>query len=161
MIAAAAAPMTSVSTMSSARSRRLASRMTSERLSDAEVHAPPARLRLAVHQQPGYGIELVSEVEANGPDRRLITQSGSNRVPEIVHVDIPRSGPDVSGIEEGDAAEVAAKHRAQLDARRQHAVTADRQASAQRAQLVGAPAANAGRAAEEVLLRKRYVRIRV
>src|ERR1700730_12812930 len=114
MIAAAAAPMTSVSTMSSARSRRLASRMTSERLSDAEVHAPPAGLRHTVHQQPGNGIELISEVEADRPDRRLIPQSRSNRVPQIVQVDIPRARPDVSGIEERDATEVAVKHRAQL-----------------------------------------------
>src|SRR5580693_6369576 len=114
MATAAAAPTTSATSANRTWAMRLASCMAtrlpaeggSECLPDAEVHAPLARLQHAVYQQPGNGIQLIPEVEADGPDRRGIPQPGSDRVPQIVQVDAPRSGPDVARIEKGDATDV-------------------------------------------------------
>src|SRR5262245_65061244 len=45
------------------------SRRTSERLADAEVDPPSARLRLAVDDQPGNRVELIAPVETDRTDR--------------------------------------------------------------------------------------------
>src|SRR5262245_15715334 len=129
-----------------------------ERLSDAEVNAPAAIARFAVHEQTGNRVELVAEVEAERTDRRLVAQPRSDRVAKIVELDPERLCPDVAGIEEEHGAEAAAERGAKLLAEQEHAVAADRQSrSAERAHLVASPSANAGGATEKVLFRKRYV----
>src|SRR5438445_10622593 len=130
MIAAAVAPMTSVSTMTRTCSRRRIILISnpespipsSERLANTEMHPPPPRLQRAVDQQTRNRIELVAHVEANGADRRLVPQSRTDVVPQIAQLDPPRIGPDVAGVEEHDAAKVAAKHRAQLRGEGEEAV---------------------------------------
>src|SRR5207247_2204352 len=98
------------------------------RLSDAEVKADAACLRVSVHEQAGNRIELIAHVDAHGANRRLIPESGTDRVPQLAQLEGPRIGPHVAGVDEQHAAEVATQHRAQLRAERQHAVAADREA---------------------------------
>src|SRR5439155_10738769 len=51
-----------------------------ERLPDAEVNAPPARLRLRAHEQARDWIQLIAEVESNRPNGCLIPQAGADGV---------------------------------------------------------------------------------
>src|SRR6266850_4064740 len=88
--------------------------VTSKRLTDAEVNPPPARLRLAVHQQGGNRIELVAHVEAHGADRRLIAKPGTHRVAQVVQLEAQRVRPHVAAVEKQDASEVATNDRAHL-----------------------------------------------
>src|SRR5689334_7748999 len=122
------------------------------------MDAPAAEILLAVDDQPGNRIELVPEIEADRPDRRLVAEPGPDGVPEIPEVDRPRISPDVARVEEQHAAKVAAQRRAQLLAPREHAVAAERQSVLERADLVAAPSANARRAAEEEAFRERNIR---
>src|SRR5256885_16326711 len=114
MIAAAAAPTTRVSTMTDAWTSRLKTLIgsLSERLPDRKMNAPAARLLLAVHDQPRDWVELIAEVEADRTDRRLVAKAGADRVTEIAQIEAERIGPDVAGVEEQHAAEVAAQDRA-------------------------------------------------
>src|SRR5262249_20229732 len=121
------------------------------------MEAPPPEVRLAVDDEIRRRVELVAEVEADRPDRRLVPQAWADRVPQIAQVEAEGIGPDVPRVEEQHAAEVAANHRPQLFAPAEHAVAADRQAVAERAHLVPPPPADARRAAEEVALRERDV----
>src|SRR5262245_38422606 len=97
----------------------------SECLPDAEMDAPAPFLRRAVDEEAVDPIELIAEVEADGADRRLVAESRADRVPQIAGPDVPRSRPDVAGVEEEHAAEVAGEHGAELLAEREHAVAAD------------------------------------
>ena len=94
MIAAAAAPTTSVSTMTSDVHEPSASAacpfLDSERLTDAEVHPPAPRLRRAVDQQPRDRIQLIAEVEADRADRRLVAQAGADGVAQVVETEAVR-----------------------------------------------------------------------
>ena len=92
-----------------------------------------------------------------GPDRRLIAQSGTDRIVQIVEADAPRTGLDGAAVEKQDAAEVADEGRAKLGREAEHAVAANGQAGiAERGNLITSPAANRGRAAQEVFLGKRH-----
>src|SRR5262245_19398248 len=123
------------------------------------MDAPAAALGFAVDDQSGNGIELVPVVESRRPDRRLIAKAGADGVPQIVERDRVGVGPHVAGIEEHDGAELSADDKAPFGGRREHAVASDWQARrAERAHLVYAPTANAGCAAEKILLRERNVR---
>src|SRR5215510_6891029 len=53
-----------------------------KRLADAEVNAPRACLRFAVHLQVRDPVELISKVDACLTDRREISESGSGGVHE-------------------------------------------------------------------------------
>src|SRR5688500_14865384 len=61
----------------------------SKSLTDAEVNAPAAGLRLAVHAQVLNRVQLVAEIHTDGTDGREITQTRADRVPEITQVEIP------------------------------------------------------------------------
>src|SRR5258707_881720 len=114
------------------------------------------RLRAAVHEQARNRIQLIAEVEPDRSDRRLVTQSGTDRVLQVVKVDAPRPGPHVPGIEKEHAAEVAVQDRPQLLAEPEHAVAADRLTRDERADLVPSPSADTGGAAQEILLSERH-----
>src|SRR5687768_10057441 len=58
---------------------------SSERLPDAEVEAEPPRLRLAVHEEAGDWIELVTDIDADRTDRRRVPQTGTDVVAQIAH----------------------------------------------------------------------------
>src|SRR5437773_3611485 len=131
------------------------SRSTSICFPDAEVQPPAPLFGLAVHQQPFDWIQLVPDVEANRANRCLVTEARSDRVPQIAQREAARLRPHVPAIEEEHAAKLSPQCHADLFAERQHAVAANRQTrSAERAHLVPPPAANARRAAEEILLRE-------
>src|SRR5262247_2409701 len=53
-----------------------------KRLTDAEVNAPRARFRFAVHLQVRNAIQLISEVDACRPHRGEIPKSGPSGVHE-------------------------------------------------------------------------------
>src|SRR5262245_57519257 len=76
---------------------------TSERLADAEMHAPAARLGLTVHQQSGDWRQLVAVVEADRPDRGEIPQPEARIRPQRVELERARLGPGVAGVDEDDA----------------------------------------------------------
>src|SRR2546426_11178517 len=129
-----------------------------ERLADAEMDAPAACLRRAVHEQTRKRIELVAEVEPERPDWRLVAEPGANRVAKLAELEAEGFGPHITGVEEQHAAPGAAQHRAELFADHEHAVAADRRSrSTERAHFVAPPPANAGRAAEKELPRERHV----
>src|SRR6266508_1131070 len=143
-----------------------------ECLTDREVHAPAAALFLAVHEQTVNRFQLPSESEADRPDRRRVPQAGTDRIAPAAPPDSPRVGPAVPRVEEQHAAAVSVERRAKFFTERKHAVAADRQplttgrthlggrlALAQRAHFVTTPPTNARRAAENLLLRERHVRI--
>src|SRR5205823_11980053 len=89
-------------------------------------------------------VQLIAEVEADRSDRRLVAQTGADRVAQIAQHEGHRLRPDVAAVEEEHAAQVAVQPRAQLLAEREHAVSADRLPRfAERAHLVTPPAANA------------------
>src|SRR5262245_10919975 len=120
----------------------------------------PVTIRwLTVHQQPRNRIELIAVVESEGPDRSLIAQADADRVAEVAEIERERLVPDVAAVEENHAAEIAVNRRAQFFGEREHAVAADRQSFDERADLVAAPAADAGGAAQEVLLGERHVHL--
>src|SRR5204862_506028 len=122
------------------------------------MHAPAARLLVAVHQQARNRIELPADVEANRTDRRRVSQARTDGVPQIPELNRAGLRPHVAGVEEKHRAEAAAQRRADLLAQPDHAVAADRQTrAAERAHLIPSPAADARRAAEEVLLGERHV----
>src|SRR5262245_50106703 len=140
MIAAAVAPTTSVSTITSAWITRFANRISIhngqltidkafnpqstipnpqlEGLSDRKVHAPAPRLRLTVHEQARNRIQLPADVEAHRADRRLVAQPRSDGVAQVAQPDAPRIGPHVAPVEEQHAAEIAVEQRAHLLAER-------------------------------------------
>src|SRR5262245_9589460 len=116
MIAAAAAPTSSVRTISRTCVSRLTIRISlspvpcprfSERLPDREVHSPAAVVRLAVDHEVRNRIELIAVVEANRADWRHIAKAGSDRVAQIVQLPAERLRPHVAGVHEDHAAEVA------------------------------------------------------
>src|SRR5262245_50129810 len=122
----------------------------SERLPDAEMQSPESVFRLAVHQQAIDPRELLADIEAKRPDRRLVAHAKSGRVFEIARVDAPLLFPDVASVQEEHRAEVAADNRSQLGAERHQRVAANRIPVAERPDLVTAPAADAARPSEEV-----------
>src|SRR5438105_4178810 len=71
-----------------------------KRLADAEMDAPAARLGRAVDEQPRDRIELVSNIESDRADRRLVPQARADRVPQIVEVHRPPARPYVARVEE-------------------------------------------------------------
>ena len=123
------------------------------------MDTPASRFGLAVDRQARNLTELKSDVEADRPDRRLVAEARADGVVQIAETNTPGIRPDVAAVEKQHAAEIADERRPQLGREREHAVAADRQPRfAERAHLVASPAANRGRAAEEVLLRKRHQR---
>jgi len=70
-----------------------------ERLTDAEVKAPLANLGFAVHQETWNRVELVAEIETDRADRCLVSQTRSDRVPQIVEVILPVAFPDIAAVE--------------------------------------------------------------
>src|SRR4051812_29726507 len=122
------------------------------------MDSPPPRLRAAVDEQSGNGIQLVPEVESNRSDWRLIAETGADGIPEVVQVDRPRRRPHVAGVENHDTADVAEQRRPQFGACREHAVAAIRLAGrAERTDFIAAPPADTGRAAEKIPFGKRNV----
>src|SRR5262245_53345554 len=116
----------------------------SERLSNAEVHAPAARLRLAVDDQSLDGVELVPQVHANRTDGRAIAEPRPRRHAEVAELELPGTLPHVSCVEECDDAQFARRVRPQFGAPLQHAESAERLSRiAERAHLEAAPAAQA------------------
>src|SRR5262245_59450068 len=95
-----------------------------ESLADAEVEPPAACLRLAVHEQTWDRVELVADVEANRPNRRLISKTGAYGVAEIVEHDAAGILPDVSRVHEQHHAEPAVQRHASFLADEKHAVAA-------------------------------------
>src|SRR5690606_29584667 len=69
--------------------------VTSERLTDAEVHAPVPPLGLTVDAQVFDRVQLIAEVEAQRTDWREIPQARTGGVAQITEVDIPRARPDI------------------------------------------------------------------
>src|SRR6185503_2864827 len=126
-----------------------------ERLADAEVNAPRARLRFAVHLQVRDPIELIAEIDARRTDRREISETGACGVDESRrHVERPVR--HVAEIEEGDASELADQRLADFGRSFQHRQPSDRQAkAAEGADLEASPAANARCTAQEVALEER------
>src|SRR5262249_43556187 len=112
------------------------------------MQAPAARLRAAVDDQPRNRIQLVSQVEPERSDRRLVRQTRTNRIAQIVQIDVPRAGPHIADVEKEHASKAPAQWRAELLADGEHAVAAERDARfGQRADLVAAPSSNARGAA--------------
>src|SRR5215813_9925026 len=85
-----------------------------KRLADAEMHTPPACLRIAVHQQPGNRVELVADVETKRADGCRVPESGADSVTEVAQVDGPAIRPDVTGVVEHHRAQTAADCRARF-----------------------------------------------
>ena len=82
MTAIDATPTISVQRKATTWSERLATTsadLTSERLTDAEVHAPAPLLRLAVDEQALDRIQLVADVEARRTDRRQVAEARARR----------------------------------------------------------------------------------
>src|SRR5688500_8723702 len=128
MSANARTPTSKVPTSATTRSRRrrcLVIGPPSERLPDAEVEPDPPRLLLAVDQKPGDRIQLVTDIQAERSDRRLVAQPRTDVVTEIALVDVPRVRPDVARVEEYYRAEVAADGRSHLVRRVQERRAAD------------------------------------
>src|SRR5262249_19708308 len=132
-----------------------------ERLSNRKVNAPAAEVRLAVDEQFRRRIQLIPEVEADRPDRRLVSQAGADRGADVAEPEAQGFLPHVAGVHEQHRTEIAVDAGANFLAPREHRVAADRKAVDERAHLVPAPASNARRAAEEVALRERNVLPRV
>lgn len=51
------------------------------------MNPPMARLWLAVHDEGGFWIELIPEIETERPERRLIAEPGTDVVSKISQVD--------------------------------------------------------------------------
>src|SRR5262249_43927077 len=101
-----------------------------ERLSDAEVNPETPRLLLTVHQQTRDGIQLISEVGADGTDACVVARARADVVPQIVQVEVPGVGPDVAGVDEEHGAEVAMNRHPQLRRHVGERAAADRQTRA-------------------------------
>src|SRR5262249_2163037 len=135
-------------------------RRKSESLADAEVDPPPPRLRFAVHPQIGVRIQLVTEVESNRSDRRLISQTGADGVAQVVQSNVPRFRQNVAPVQKEDAAEFSAERPTQLGREGKHAVAACGQTRfCQRADLIAPPSTDAGGAAEKEELPERHLRL--
>src|SRR5439155_25644578 len=100
--------------------------------------------------------QLVADVETDWTNRRQVPESRPYRVPQVVQVVLPVAGPHVAAVDEQDGAQASMQRQPRFRAEREHAVSADRRAfSAERADFVPSPAADARGAAEEILFRKR------
>src|SRR5262245_37308935 len=130
-----------------------------ERLTNTEVHPPPARLRLAVHQQVVDGVQLIADIETKRTDRRLIPEPDADRVTQIVEPNAAGFGPHVAAVVEEHRAVLPGQRGADFFGDGEHAVAANRHAGAERAHLVTPPAADARGAAEKVLLRERDIHL--
>src|SRR5262245_8146473 len=123
-----------------------------ERLTDAEVNAPWPRFRLAVDLQVRNAIQLIPEVDACGPDRGEVSQSGTHGVHESRRY-VERPVRHVAEIEEGDASDLAKQRFADFGRSLQHRQSPDRKAGrAERADFEATPPADARCATEEVTL---------
>src|SRR5580765_2734975 len=100
-----------------------------ECLADAEVNAPVARFRFAVHFQVRDAVQLISEVDARRTDRRQISEAGPCRVHERCR-DSERSVRHVAEVEERDASELTDERLADFCRPLQHGQPADRQSEA-------------------------------
>src|SRR5262249_28468015 len=121
------------------------------------MEAPAPRLRLAVDEKVRDWIQLIPVIEADGADRRLISETCPDGVAPIAQIKAGRSGPQVAAIEKAHAAEVAGQHGPQFLAEPQHAVAADRFARYKRADFVASPSADARGTAEKIFLPERDV----
>src|SRR5947207_4754601 len=126
------------------------------RLPDAEVEPPPPLLRLSVDDEARDRIQLIADIEADRTDRCLVAQTRPDGIAKIAEREAARLLPYVAAVEKQNAAQIPAQHGTDFLAERQHAVAANRQPFGQRADFVASPAADAGGAAEEVLLGKRH-----
>src|SRR6266699_420255 len=73
-------------------------------LTDTEVDPPSPLLRLAVDKETVDWIQLVTDVEADGTDWRLIAKAGPDRVAQIAKGEAARQRPHITAIEEQHAA---------------------------------------------------------
>src|SRR3954454_19671057 len=115
------------------------------------MHAPPPRLRVAVHQQSGNRVELIADVEAKRTDGCGVPQTSADGVAKIIQMHVPTARPHIAGVQEHHGAETAANRGARFRREREHAVSTDREAIDKWAQFVAAPTADAGRTSEEEL----------
>src|SRR5262245_44763135 len=123
-----------------------------ERLTNAEVNAPRARLRLAVHLQVRNAIQLIPEVDTRWTDRREISQTWSHGVQETRR-DVDGPVRHVPEIEERDASELAEERFADFGRSLHHRQPADRKAeTAQRADFEATPPTDARCPTEEITL---------
>src|SRR5262245_9137570 len=114
-----------------------------KRLADAEVNAPRARFRLAIHLQVRNAIQLKPEVDACRTDRGEIPQSGAHGIQERRR-NVERSVRHVAEIEKRDASELADERLTDFCRALEHRQPADRQSeTAERADLEPSPAADA------------------
>src|SRR3954467_13029603 len=150
-------PTKIASTKEPMRSQRRNRNAMSERLADADVGAPVSSLGLALHEEPGDGVQLVADVEPHRADGGVVAKTWAHGEAEAARIQVPGVAADAARVDEGDGAQLGAERHAHLARRLDDAEAADRLARVgQGAQLVAAPAANAGRAAEEVALEERH-----
>src|SRR5262249_39616345 len=123
---------------------------------------PVPRFRLAVHDQLVLRRQLIAHVHSYGADRCVVSHSGSDVITEVGKLVVELAAPDVPAIEKRDTAEAAFDGKAQLGREVELAEAADGQAPAARGpNLESPPSAKIRRAAEEVALEERNVRVRV
>src|SRR5579862_551238 len=131
--------------------------MRLERLSDGEMDTELARLRIPVHDQARYGIELVADVHTDRPDRRQIAYAGTHVVTDIAECQRPRIEPDVAGISEDNARQVAPQRRAQLERALEFRQAADGEPGIERTDFEAAFFVKAAGTTEKVTLEERHV----
>src|SRR5262245_39058886 len=123
----------------------------SERVADAEMDAPVPLLGHAVHEQTGNRRELKSEIRAHDADGSGPAKPGAGVGAQRTEGEMQIRGPDVAGVDEEDAPELAANRKPDFAGRLHHRLTADgKTGRRQRRHFVAAPAAQTRGAAEKI-----------
>src|SRR4029077_3561827 len=79
-----------------------------EGLADAEVHAPRSFLRTAVDDKAVDGVELLTEIDANRSDPRVVAKSRADRPTQARGLELRRAVPHVSAVDKDHAGEGSA-----------------------------------------------------
>src|SRR5262245_9369777 len=138
------------------------SRHMSERLTNAEMHAPGALLQLAIHPEIGDWIELESDVHAQGAHWRHVAKAGTDVVAQVVQIEIPRSQPGVPQVEKRHRGDLVRQREAHFGRPFEHGETANgKPERACRPYLVPAPPAKALRAAQKITLPEWHVGLQI
>ena len=116
--------------------------------------------RLAVHQQVRNRVELIAEVEAHRPDRRVVAQARPDVDAQAVALEPPGPPPTLpASTNPTRLSLLPIGTRTSLEASSSVRPPIGWPVLGERAHLVAPPAAQAGRAAEEVALEERHRRI--
>ncbi len=127
-------------------------------MSDAEVDAEAAALRFTLDEQPVDRVQLPGQIDAEGPDWRVVAQAGPGVVTHVVEVEVPGAGPHVSAVEEQHSSEISEQRDTELGRKIREREAANRQArSAEGRHLEPPPPAQVRRAAQEVPLVERHL----